>query len=203
MSNNQISKRVSLSEESVRERTELFYKYIIPHINLVYSICIQYTFNRADVEDNYSDALANFYKYIKSYNPEKSLKSWIYAVTQRFIWEQNKRNKKIFSDKYTNMHSIRDKEDGSSNVSFTCVDQHNYQEFYNDNILSALDQLNPIHKEALLLQQAGYRVDEIMEIAFQNGSLKSRNLETVKSRIFFAKRQISKLITPDGESRED
>lgn len=195
--------RISLSEESVKERTELFHQYIIPHKNLVYSICIQYTFNREDVADNYSDAMANFYKYIKSYDPTKPLKSWIYAVAQRFVMEQNRRVKRIVRDQFVDMYSLPDVEADRENKRYTCMGMSNFKECYSDDILNALDKLNPIHKEAILLQQAGYKVEEIMEIAYRNGSVKKRNLETIKSRIFFAKREISKLITPDGKSRTD
>lgn len=175
----------------------------MPHKNLVYSICIQYSFNKDEIPDNYNDAMVNFFKYIKSYKPEKSLKSWIYAVAQRFVMEQNKRAKRMIKDDYTDIYSIPDTELDDSGIRFTCMGMENYSVCYNDDILNALNQLNPIHKEAILLQQAGYKVDEIMDIAYKNGSIKSRNLETIKSRIFFAKRQLSKLITPDGERRED
>ena len=77
----------------------------------------------------------------------------------------------------------------------------NYREFYNDDILSALDSLKPIYREALLLQQAGYKLEEIVEISYRNGNMKSRSLDTMKSRIFLAKQQMRKLITPDGEKR--
>ena len=77
----------------------------------------------------------------------------------------------------------------------------NYREFYNDDILAALDQLKPIYREALLLQQAGYKLEEIVEISYRNGNMKSRSMDTMKSRIFLAKQQMRKLITPDGEKR--
>ena len=76
-------------------------------------------------------------------------------------------------------------------------------EFYNDDILWALDRLKPIYREALLLQQAGYKLGEIMEITYNNGTLQTRNVETVKSRIFLAKTQLRKLLTRDGEKRMD
>lgn len=50
----------------------------------------------------------------------------------------------------------------------------NYREFYNDDILWALDRLKPIYREALLLQQAGYKLGEIMEITYNNGTLQTR-----------------------------
>ncbi len=77
----------------------------------------------------------------------------------------------------------------------------NYREFYNDDILATLDQLKPIYREALLLQQAGYKLEEIVEISYRNGNMKSRSMDTMKSRIFLAKQQMRKLITPDGEKR--
>ena len=77
----------------------------------------------------------------------------------------------------------------------------NYRQFYNDDVLEALDSLKPIYREALLLQQAGYKLHEIMEITFEKGSLKTKNIETVKSRLFLAKQQMRDLITRDGEKR--
>ena len=78
----------------------------------------------------------------------------------------------------------------------------NYEQYYNDDILEALDQLTPIHKEALLLQQAGYKMEEIVEISFQNGNLKTKNMDTIKSRIFLAKKQMRSLLTRDGHAKQ-
>lgn len=83
------------------------------------------------------------------------------------------------------------------------MNMENYGRFYNDDILKALDQIKPIYREALLLQQAGYKLHEIVEISYRNGNLKTRNIETVKSRLFLAKQQMRKLVTRDGESRTD
>lgn len=198
-----ISNHISSNDESVKERTELFYKYIMPNKGLVYSICIKHTFNKEDTEDNYNDAMVNFFKYIKSYDPIRSLKSWMYSVTQRNVIGQYKRSNRMTKDDYIDIYSIPDTVPYDSDKCFTCMGIDNYKECYNDDILNALDQLTPIHKEALLLQQAGYTINEIMEIAYKNGSLNSRNLETTKSRIFFAKQQMSRLITSNGEKRYD
>ena len=62
---------------------------------------------------------------------------------------------------------------------------------------------NQVNAEQMmyLLQQAGYKLEEIVEISYRNGNMKSRSLDTMKSRIFLAKQQMRKLITPDGEKR--
>ena len=62
-------------DESARQRAELLRKYVMPHKNLIYSICIKYTYNQEDIEDNYLEALANFFKYMDSYDPARPVKT--------------------------------------------------------------------------------------------------------------------------------
>ena len=122
-------------------------------------------------------------------------------VTKRFVMEQNRRHGRLpvseNVDVYSLASSLSDEDDTHGNA----MGMENYREFYNDDILNALDSLKPIYREALLLQQAGYKLEEIVEISYRNGNMKSRSLDTMKSRIFLAKQQMRKLITPDGEKR--
>ncbi len=198
----QTSTEKDLDPESVKRRTELFVKYVLPHKRLIYSICIKYTYDRLDIEDNYSEALINFFRYIETYNPERSLKSWIYAVTQRHVFDLNRRNSLFKTDDHIDTAEIpnmAEEDDPHTN----CMSMDNYRQYYSDNILNALDKLAPIHKEALLLQQAGYKMEEIVEISFQNGLLKSKNMDTIKSRIFLAKKQMRNLINRDGDAKTE
>ena len=86
-------------------------------------------------------------------------------------------------------------------INANCMSVENYRQYYNNDVLEALDSLEPIYKEALLLQQAGYKLHEIMDITYKSGSLKTRNIETVKSRLFMAKKKMRKMINRDGEKR--
>ena len=45
------------------------------------------------------------------------------------------------------------------------------------------------------------RLKEIAEIEYRNGALESRNIETVKSRLFLARQQLQQLLTRDGKRR--
>lgn len=182
---------------SVRRRTELFTKHILPHKRLIYSICIKFTFEEKHIEDNYSEVLVNLFRYIESYNPERQLKSWIYSVTQRYIFDLNRRNSKMLTSDNVEVGELPDVE-GEESVSCNCLGMDNYREHYNDDILKALDTLPEIHREALLLQQAGYRMDEIVEISYQNGNLASKNADTIKSRIFLAKKNMRDMLTEEG-----
>lgn len=193
-----------LSEAELRDielRTELFNRYILPNRNLVYRLCIRYTFLQENIADNYSEALVNFFRYITTYDPQRSLLNWIHIVTKRFVMEQNRRHGRLpvseNADVFKLAASLSDEDETHGNA----MGIDNYREFYNDDILAALDQLKPIYREALLLQQAGYKLEEIVEISYRNGNMKSRSMDTMKSRIFLAKQQMRKLITPDGEKR--
>lgn len=191
-------------DESAKRRAQLLQKYVMPHKNLVYSICIKYTYNQEDIEDNYVEALVNFFKYMDSYDPTKPIKTWIYAVTKRLVADLNKRNKtdtpKDDNVDISELNSILlDECEPTANH----ININNYKDHYCDDILWALDQLKPIYREALLLQQAGYKIGEIMEISYKNGTLQTRNIETVKSRLFLAKTQLQKLLTRDGKRRVD
>lgn len=192
------------NEESIRIRTELFNLHVYPHRNLVFKLCIRYTYSAADIEDNYSEVLINFFRYIQTYDPERSIQTWLHIVTKRFIADMNLRRATRYkkTDGHVDVSLIADglpDEDGAAN----CMGIDNYNEMYNDDILEALAEIKPIYREALLLQQAGYKLSEIMEICHKKGNLKTKNIETIKSRIFLAKQQIRKLIDRNGDKRID
>lgn len=193
-----------LSEEELRDislRTELFNRYILPNRNLVYRLCIRYTYLQEDITDNYNEVLVNFFKYIATYDSRRSIQTWIHIVTKRFVMEQNRRHGRLPVSENVNVCSLASALSDEDETHGNAMGMENYREFYNDDILSALDSLKPIYREALLLQQAGYKLEEIVEISYRNGHMKSRSLDTMKSRIFLAKQQMRKLITPDGEKR--
>lgn len=75
------------TEESIQERTHLFEKLILPNINLVYNLSIRFTNNSQDVAENYNECLANLFRYVHTYNPEKSLANWIFICCKRLIYD--------------------------------------------------------------------------------------------------------------------
>ena len=195
-----------LSDEELKDiehRTGLFNRYIVPNRNLVYRLCIRYSFRQEDIADNYSEALVNFFKYIGSYDPRRSILNWIHIVTKRLVMEQNRRQSRVQVSENVDVYSLAPKLSDEDETHSNAMGMSNYREFYNDDILAALDALKPIYREALLLQLSGYKLEEIVDISFRNGNMRSRSMDTMKSRIFLAKQQMRKLITPDGERRED
>lgn len=191
-------------EASIEKRTALFNKYVYPYRNLIYHICTKNTGNQDNIRDNYNEVLINFYKYVSSYNPQLSIKTWIYAVATRCLFcIENKRNRfqrtgdvgAIDLDQIAD--SVLDEDDQTANH----ISLDNYRELFSDDVLSTLESLKPTYREALILQLAGYKLEEITKILHEKGSLKSANVETTKSRIFLAKKQLRELLTRDGKRK--
>lgn len=183
---------------------ELFEELIEPNLNLVFRLSIRFSDNRQDIKENYNECLTNLFRYVHTYDRSRSLANWIFICCKRFIRNLNARKAAWkTTDDVDPEDIISHYGEDASQVSGNCMGLHNYKEFYNDAVLNALDRLRPIHREVLLLQQAGYRLEEIMEITHRNGSLKTPNIETVKSRLFLAKHNMRLMIDRDGNERDE
>lgn len=176
-----------IQPEVIERRNQLFKKYVEPYFNMIYKLCINYSFCSENVEENYNGVLINFYRRIETYDPEKSLLTWLHIVTKRQVQELERQRRR------------HDNKDRNQDVEFyidafldhtnqvNCFDVNKYREYYSDDILNALDKMKPIYRRALLYQEAGFSLKEIVEMEYKNGTLKNKNLETIKSRLFHAR----------------
>ncbi|WP_417186945.1 RNA polymerase sigma factor [Bacteroides sp.] len=187
-------------DESIRTRTALFNKYVYPYRNLIYHLCIKNTRDHHNIADNYNEVLINFFRYVSSYDPRREVKTWIYAVTVRMLADLERKNNRFTREGSLGAMNMEQLADESRQPDVTL---ENYRDLLGDEVLEALEKVGRIYREPLLLQVAGYKLDEIMEILYQRGNLKTRNLETTKSRIFLAKKKLKEMLTRDGKRKED
>ena len=195
-----------VTPEVVKKRTELYNKYVAPYYNMIYKLCMNYTYDPANVEENYTEVLVNFYRRIDTYDPTRSIHTWLHIVTKRQVFELERRRRRHDNKSYDidiEDYGECDWMANDNHISGNVMGVDNYRELYNDDILSVLDSMKPIHRDAWILQQAGYSLKEIAEIENQKGTLKSRNIETVKSRLFFARQYLRKNLTRDGKRKVD
>ena len=163
---------------------------------------MNYTFDPANVQENYNEVLINFFRRIETYDPSRSIHTWLHIVTKRQVAELERRR-----NRHNNKNCDHDIEDlydctpAPTKLSANVMGLENYRELYSDDILAVLDSMKPIHKDALLLQEAGYSLKEIADIEYDKGTLKYRNIETVKSRLFLARQYLKKYLTRDGKRK--
>lgn len=180
----------------------LFEKYIIPNYDMVLSLTRKYTDHPGNVDENFSIVLTEFYKYIQSYKPERSLKTWIHICTKRCCQEQNKR-------RYEQGSKFSDNDPYSSTVAREHVvptgafQAHDMSNCLSDEIVTALRMIQPHKLSAFILQVQGYTIKEITDIEFMRGHLKRKNEENVKSRIFQARKELKELLNRDGTLRSE
>lgn len=183
-------------------RNALFEQYVAPYFNMIYKLCMNYTYNSANVPENYNEVLINFYRRIETYDPSRSIHTWLHIVTKRHIAELERRRKRHENKNHDYdiedvCDGVPDRQEPSANI----MDLDNYRELYGDEVLTVLDSMKPIHRTSFLLQEAGYSLKEIAEIEYNRGALKTCNIETVKSRLFLARQYLKKHLTRDGKRK--
>lgn len=192
-----------LDEGRIAHRQELFKIYVEPYLNLIFKLCINYSYSRCNVKDNYTEVLANFYRHIETYNPEKSILTWLSVITKRHIVDIEKRRRRIEEAddvvivEDCSAYDFYEETEVSNNV----MGVDNYRSLYNDDILQVLDAMKPIHRDAIILQEAGFTLREIAEIEFEKGTLKSKNIDTIKSRLLCARKYLKQHIDRNGERK--
>lgn len=186
--------------EVIARRTELFNKYILPFSNMIFKLVAEYSNDTNNVQENYSDVMINFYRRVETYDPSRPIRTWIHICTKRQVWACDKRRQQHNNKDFDN--DIEDYEDeliDDEHVSGNVLGVDNWRELYSPDIVEVLEELKPRHRDALILQEAGYSLKEIAEIEYAKGSLKTPNMETIKSRLRLARKHLKDNLTRDGQ----
>jgi RNA polymerase sigma factor (sigma-70 family) len=190
-----------LDPKVAARRNELFKKYVTPFYNMIYKLCIKYSYSPQNVEENYTEVLVNFFRRIETYDPNRPIRTWLHICTKRHVFalERKRLAQDIPVCDDNGIETFSDEILYDDEIRGNVMGIDNYRELYSDEILSVLDEMKPIHRDAFLLQEAGYSLKEIVEIEHRKGTLKSKNIETVKSRLFLARQYLKKHLTRDGK----
>lgn len=184
----------------IERRTALFNKYIMPFLNMIYKLCKNYSNAPQNVDENYSDVLVNFYRRIETYDTSRPIHAWIHTCVKRQVWASEKRRAAHYNKDYDNdIEDYAEELIDDEHISSSVLGIDNWREYYSPDIVSVLDEMNHVHRDALILQEAGYSLKEIAEIEYKKGSLKQPNIETIKSRLRVARFYLKDNITRNGQ----
>lgn len=185
---------------SETEQKTLFQKYIAPHLEVIKLLAAKYTDKSQDVDENYNLALAQMYTYIHTYDPEKSLKTWIYIVTKRACFNQNEKRAKYASTQADLEFCSSDAlhQHGSSNIIDACCGT--LADNLSDEVYNALMRIDPCRLSPFLLFAQGMKIREITQAEWRAGHLKRKSEDIVKSRIYWAKKELQLILKQHGIS---
>lgn len=193
-------KRGGASPISETEQKALFQKYIAPNLTSIKSLAARYTDKYQDVEDNYYYALTQLYSYIYSYDPSKPLDTWIHISVKRACFNQNRKRAQIASVQTDLEFCTSDvlHQHGTSNV----VDAGfgSLIDNLSDTVYDALMKIDPCKLSPFLLYAQGMGVREITKAEWKAGHLEKKSEEVIKSRIYWAKKQLQYILKQNGIS---
>lgn len=188
---------------SPEEKERLFNKYIMPNLRDIKSLTKFYTANYQDVEDNYNTCLAQLYHYIGSYDPSQKLMTWLHIVVKRACQKQNK-DRYEESQHWTDieMCSMEDIYQHGTNM-VTEAEVGNLIDNISDQMLAALMKIPPQRLSPFMMYVQGHRIREITAAEWKLGHLEKRSEDIVKSRIYWAKRELQYILRQHGITRKN
>lgn len=185
------------------EKTELFNKYIVPNFANIKSLTRRYTDHWQDVDENYNYCLAQLYNYIGSYDPTMKLDTWIHICTKRACFNQNKKRAEENSH-WTDVEMCT-QDDIYQHGTNMVIDAGfgTLADNISDKMYAALLQI-PSHRLSPFLYYAqGYGIRDITSIEYKMGHLEKRSEDVVKSRIFWAKKELQYILRQYGVTRKN
>ena len=191
-------KEARCNQLSPREKEKLFNQYIMPRLDSTKSLTRRYTDHYQYVDDNYNYCLSQLYHYIGSYNPSQSIETWVHICTKRACFHQNKKRAEE-SSHWTDVEMCTQDDlhqHGTSMMSDAGFGS--LADNVSDKVYNALMQI-PAHRlSPFLLFVQGHGIREITSIEYKMGHLERRSEDMVKSRIFWAQKELQYILRQYG-----
>lgn len=195
------AKKPKSKQLSADEKKKLFNKYIAPNFDFIKSLTKQYTNNYQDIDDNYNEILEQFFNYIGSYNPEQKLDTWIHICVRNACYAANKKRYKE-SSHWTDIEMCSmDDLYGPGTSMVTEAKYGTLLDNISDELLAALMQIPPHRLSPFMLHVQGLKIREITATEWKMGHLEKRSEDIVKSRIYWAKRELQYILRNYGITR--
>ena len=188
---------------SPEEKTRLFDMYVKPRMRDVYTLAMRYTNKYQDVQSNYNLCLSQLWNYIGSYDPNKSIETWVHIVVKRACFNQNKRQVAEASH-YTDveMVSVYDlHQHGTSNIVDAAFG--GIVENVSEPVYKALMAIPPRRLSPFLLYAQGYGIREIALMEYKAGHIECKSEDKIKSRIYWTRSQLRFILKKYGVTRQN
>jgi DNA-directed RNA polymerase specialized sigma24 family protein len=163
------------------EKIELFNKYILPETRFIYRLCFKYSKSKNECHEYYSEVMFRIFIGIETYNSQFRIRPWLYVITRRTINELCLKRVKL--NEVIDVVDITELSNYPMEIEEACSNYFgvdNYQKYYSDDILQALNLINSTSRNAILLQQSGYKLKEIADELYNTKQIRKNSIESVK-----------------------
>lgn len=175
---------------SETEKRILFKRFVEPHLAVIKSLVVKYTDKYQDVEDNNVYVLSQLYMYIHTYDTAKDLKTWIHIVTKRACFNQNKKRSQYMSIQTDIEMCSNDALHQHGTANMVDADFGSLADNLSDKVYEAIMRIDPYKLSPFLLYVQGVGIREIAKIEWKAGHVDKKSEDLVKSRIYWARRQL-------------
>jgi len=186
--------RTDASQITEAERKTLFDKYVMPKYEYIEKLVHKYTSHQHNADDNLNIVLLELYRYIHTYDPTKSLDTWLYVITKRIVQKENLQRSKVNAN-YTGLslqQTVNCEREGTAPER----QQLEVEEFVcalPDDLFKALHTLPQRHIVLIVLRAQGYSVQEIVDMQTAEGKLDCKGKKAnkkISNMIAWGKRKI-------------
>lgn len=167
---------------------EAFRELVTRHQSGIYNFLYRFLNQKQNVEEAFQEVFLRMIKASSSYTPTAKFSTWIYTIARNYCIDRS-RNRGLAKTVY-----LEDQEQDRFSNSEVAPDELTAAYRLNEQLKSALDQINPDQKEVFLLRvMQGFSFEEISEMV-------KCSIPTTKSRMRYALQTLQEILKKRGFS---
>lgn len=150
---------------------ELFNKYIYPELDFIGRLCQKYCMDKAVFPDLYNELLMNLFLYVHTYDTTKRIRPWLYVIVRREMCRLQRKSVCTPVD-FVDLEQ----------APYSCIPAGN-NEHQNENVHMAINMLDPVHRDIVMLRLEGYKIKEIAAMMYARGHISADSRHIIKARL--------------------
>ncbi|MEZ4900652.1 MAG: sigma-70 family RNA polymerase sigma factor [Spirosomataceae bacterium] len=159
------------------ERTEIFNREFMPHINSMYNFAFRLTMDEDDANDLVQDTYLKAFRFISSFEQGTNAKAWLFRILKNsFINDYRKRSKEPSKVDYQEVETTYNSEDAAEVDRTTDLRVESVQDMIGDEVANALNSLPIDFRTVIILCDIeGFTYEEMAKILdIPIGTVRSR-----------------------------
>lgn len=172
----QDEQEVQRQNYSEKEKTEIFDKEFMPHVDSMYNFGYRLTFDEDDAKDLVQDTYLKAFRFINSFQRGTNAKAWLFRILKNsFINEFRKKSKQPAKVDYNEVEQYYNSDDAGENIT-TDLRVETVQHMIGDEISGALNAIPVDFRTVIILSDLeGFTYEEMSKILdIPIGTVRSR-----------------------------